>query len=118
MTDDTSDTDATAGPGNERPPPDRRRRPRGSGSGSGSGTEDGDRSADGADGCRCASETSGEAGVAGDVAAEAVAADADDVDGDDPDADPGCTEYYLGWLKLWRVVLLVLLAVVRLIRAL
>lgn len=115
---DEADADANAGHRCEQPPPDDRERRRDS------GTESGDQPADGVGACQCAGGGSGSDAVKnvdGNGDGDGYE-DGDGVEGSDGDehgdAEPASTERYLGWLKLWRVVLLVILALVRLIRAL
>lgn len=110
---DDADADANAGHGCNQPPPnDRERRPD-------SGAESGDQPADGAGTCQCVGGNS-ESDVETRESDGGKAAGDGDVTGGDVDdqPEPSFTERCRSWLKLWRVILLVILALVRLIRAL
>ncbi|MFB6234564.1 MAG: hypothetical protein ABEH81_14745 [Halopenitus sp.] len=124
---DDADTDANAGHGCDQPPPADRERRRDS------GAESGDQPADGAGTCQCLggdSESDGEtgesdggnaAGGGGDTGGDGGGDGGGDTGGDGGDGgdqEPSFTERCRRWLKLWRVILLVILALVRLVRAL
>ena len=120
MTNDTSETHDDVGTGCEWPPPDRRpRRPE-----RGERTRSEATGSDSPNGCGCVAEADASGGDAdpdgsGDSTGPDGFGDARDPHGPDGDAgNRAATECRVGWLKLWRVVLLLALAVVRLLRTL